>query len=88
MSGLDDTSINRVLDRYPEIKKICFCLDNDKYGREAMAELKEKYEALGYDAHEVLPPEGKDWNEWLKIKQSMDIPKEAERQNPKDDMQR
>ena len=88
MCGWDDTTIPRVLARHPEIKKICFCLDNDYWGKKAAAELKEKYEGMGYEVHEVFPPEGKDWNEWLKIKQSMEIPKEAERQTTKDDMQR
>lgn len=88
MCSLDDTSIPRVLARYTEIKKICFCLDNDEYGREAAAGLKEKYEGMGYEVHEVFPPDGKDWNEWLNIKQSMEVPKEAEQQNTKDDMQR
>ena len=88
MCSLDDTSIPRVLARHPEIKKICFCLDNDKYGKEAAAELKEKYEQMGYETHEVFPTDGKDWNEWLNIKQSMDIPKDAERQNTNDEMQR
>ena len=87
MCSLDDTSIPLVLARHPEIKKICFCLDNDKWGREASPKLKEKYEGMGYEIHEVLPPDGKDWNEWLNIKQSMEVPKEAERQSAKDDIQ-
>ena len=30
--------------------------------------MKEKYEKSGYEIHDFTPPKGKDWNEYLQIK--------------------
>lgn len=69
------------LQDYKHIKRITFCLDNDKAGQGAIYEgktlaggefkpgLKEKYENLGYEVNVEIPPAGKDFNESLLIMQ-------------------
>lgn len=64
-------AIERVLDRYPEIRKIQFCLDADTAGQKiysTMAELLQRhgYLQMGQVEAEYHPPKlGKDWNDAL-----------------------
>lgn len=63
---LADAPLQTFLKEHKGIKEIAFGLDNDSHGREAAAELMEKYRALGYLVEDVSPPgEYKDYNEWL-----------------------
>lgn len=74
---VDDHPLMRFLQDYKHIKRISFCLDNDKAGQGAIYDgkklksgeykpgLKEKYENLGYEVKVELPPTGKDFNESL-----------------------
>ncbi len=64
---LSDGPLRTILEEYPHIRKIRFCLDNDKCGREAAEKLTEKYTQAGYEAFVRLPPSGKDYNEFLQM---------------------
>lgn len=65
---LGDNALATYLKENPHIKRIDLCLDNDKWGREAADRMKEKYEKSGYEVRDFTPPKGKDWNEYLQIK--------------------
>lgn len=76
---VDDHPLAQFLKDYPHIRKISFCLDNDRAGQDAIYSgktlanggykpgLKEKYEELGYEVSVEVPPKGKDFNESLLI---------------------
>ena len=65
---LGDNALETYLKENPHIKRIDLCLDSDKWGREAAERMKEKYEKSGYEVRDFTPPKGKDWNEYLQIK--------------------
>ena len=65
---LHEGALDTYLKENPHIKTIDFCLDNDKWGREAAERMKEKYSGQGYEVHDYVPPKGKDWNEYLQLK--------------------
>ena len=63
---LSDAPLKTFLEEHPKVGLIRFCLDNDAPGRDATAQLTEKYYGLGYDVEDCPPPKGyKDYNEWL-----------------------
>lgn len=63
---LADAPLQTFLKEHPDISEIAFGLDNDSHGREATAELMEKYKADGYLVEDIAPPqEYKDYNKWL-----------------------
>lgn len=62
---VSDGPLKKVLEEYPHIRKIRFCLDNDQTGREAAKNLAEKYKREGYETEIRFPPYGKDFNEFL-----------------------
>ena len=64
LAGVSDNALKRFLNDYPEVEKICFCLDNDAAGKEAMEMLMMKYAAKGYTVSSE-PPAHKDYNEDL-----------------------
>lgn len=65
---LGDNALETYLKENPHIKRIDLCLDNDQWGRQAAERMKEKYEKSGYEVRDFTPPKGKDWNEYLQIK--------------------
>ena len=65
---LGDNALATYLTENPHIRRIDLCLDNDQWGRKAAERMKEKYEKSGYEIHDFTPPKGKDWNEYLQIK--------------------
>lgn len=65
---LGDNALASYLKENPHIKRIDLCLDNDQWGRQAAERMKEKYEKSGYEVRDFTPPKGKDWNEYLQIK--------------------
>lgn len=65
---LGDNALATYLKENPHINRIDLCLDNDKWGREAAGRMKEKYEKSGYEVRNFTPPKGKDWNEYLQMK--------------------
>ena len=63
---LAEAPLETLLNDYPHLTEIQFCLDNDKYGREATEKFMKKFYELGYDVKDLpAPPEHKDYNEWL-----------------------
>ena len=73
---LHDGALETYLKENPQIKKIVLCLDADKWGREAAARMKEKYEAQGFTVYDPIPPKGKDWNEYLLHRKNKEHQKE------------
>ncbi len=69
LGGLSDLALKSYLDRYPKIKHIVICIDNDESGDFAYDQFREKY--VKYKIERCLP-EAKDFNEelqaYLKIK--------------------
>lgn len=61
---LHDGTLEQYLKENPQIKGIVFCLDYDKWGREATERLSEKYGKRGYTISALYPPKGKDWAEY------------------------
>ncbi|MFR8295145.1 MAG: toprim domain-containing protein [Ruminococcus sp.] len=64
LSGTSDVALQSYLQRYPEIKNIVLCLDNDEAGRNGIAKINEKY-ADRYNITVHVPKLGKDYNETL-----------------------
>lgn len=71
---LYDAPLVTFLSEHPSIQTIKFCLDNDKWGREAAEKFMKKYYELGYEVEDFPPAPGyKDYNEWLtSIKQGLE----------------
>lgn len=61
---LHDGTLEQYLKENPYIQVIRFCLDNDKWGREATERLQAKYTGRGYTVVSRTPPDGKDWAEY------------------------
>lgn len=64
-SGVADAACERYAKEHPNIKKMCFCYDNDKAGNKAAHAHMQKYAALGYEVSRGLPLIGKDFNQSL-----------------------
>lgn len=64
---VSDGPLKKILEEYPHIRKVSFCLDNDQPGREAAKKLAEKYERAGYETEIRFPAVGKDFNECLQM---------------------
>ncbi|MCI8484520.1 MAG: DUF3991 domain-containing protein [Lachnospiraceae bacterium] len=63
---LSDAPLTTFLREHPKVRKISFCLDNDRPGREATEALMEKYYGLDYEVEDCPPPKSfKDYNQWL-----------------------
>lgn len=69
LCGLYEGPLDSYLRDHLQLRRIDLCLDADGPGREAAARLKRKYEAQGYAVSVHTPPRGKDWNEFLQIRQ-------------------
>jgi len=65
---LHDGALETYLNENPHIKNIVLCLDADKWGKAAAERISEKYSGKGYSVSVDAPPTGKDWNEYLQIK--------------------
>lgn len=60
---LGDAALEQYLKDHPEIKQIIFCVDNDKWGHQAVERWTDKYKSDYSVAYHF--PKGKDWNEDL-----------------------
>ena len=69
LCGLYEGPLDSYLRDYPQLRRIDLCLDADGPGRETANRLKEKYAAQGYAVAVHTPPRGKDWNEFLQLRQ-------------------
>ena len=66
---LYDGPLDTYLRDHPHIRRIDLCLDADGPGREAAERMKEKYTGQGYSVSVHTPARGKDWNEYLQLRQ-------------------
>ena len=66
---LYDGPVNTYLRENPHIRQIDLCLDADAPGREAARKMKETYSLKGCSVSVHTPQRGKDWNEYLQIRQ-------------------
>ncbi len=65
---LHDGALETYLTDNPHIKSIVLCLDADKWGKAAAERISEKYTSQGYTVLVEAPSQGKDWNEYLQLK--------------------
>lgn len=66
LGGTADTALMELLNRKPNIRNICLCLDNDSAGRTAAKEIAGKLRSMGYvNIYERYSNE-KDYNDELK----------------------
>ena len=64
LEGLAPKPLLNYLANHPQVKRVVFCLDNDLAGRAATQRLAQRLE--GVEVMVQIPPNGKDWNEYLK----------------------
>lgn len=62
---LHDGALATYLQDHPHIRRITFCLDNDKWGRAAAERMGADYTQKSYVVDMETPAHGKDWNEYL-----------------------
>ena len=72
LCGLYDGALETYLKDNPHIKRITLCLDSDAPGRAAAQQLKDKYSARGYAVTVEEPRSGKDWNEYLQKRNTLE----------------
>ena len=72
LCGLYDGALETYLKDNPSIKRITLCLDADASGRAAARQLKDKYSARGYVVTAEEPCSGKDWNEYLQKRNTLE----------------
>ena len=81
LAGIGGTSLPRALEHflkdYPDVTHIYLHLDNDEPGRKAAQRIAELLSPK-YHIRNRPPPEGKDYNEYLKIQLSKPRPKKKE----------
>ncbi len=56
----------------PQIKRIILCLDMDTPGQETAEQLRKKYAEMGYEISQEKPRIGKDWNEYLQKRKTLE----------------
>lgn len=64
LEGLAPKPLLNYLANHPQVKRVVFCLDNDLAGRAATQRLAQRLE--GVEVMVQIPPNGKDWNDYLK----------------------
>lgn len=64
LGGVSGKALESYLQRFPTVREIVFCLDNDEAGRESAVKLAREYAGKGYQTKSELPNE-KDYNEVL-----------------------
>lgn len=64
LGGVADIALEAYVDRFPEVQKLVFCLDNDKAGNDAYRFLCDKYGGRGFMVYKHCPKQ-KDWNQQL-----------------------
>ena len=65
LSGTSDRALLGYLNRYPDIKNVALCLDNDDAGLKADKKLKQELEDNGYKVSVYKSSFGKDYNDML-----------------------
>jgi hypothetical protein len=69
LCGLYEGPLDSYLRDYPQLRRVDLCLDADGPGQAAASRLKQKYEVQCYAVAIHTPPRGKDWNEFLQLRQ-------------------
>lgn len=64
LEGLAPKPLLNYLANHPQVKRVVLCLDNDLAGRAATQRLAQRLE--GVEVMVQIPPNGKDWNDYLK----------------------
>ena len=64
LEGLAPKPLLNYLANHPQVKRVVLCLDNDLAGQTATQRLAQRLE--GVEVMVQIPPNGKDWNEYLK----------------------
>lgn len=67
LCGIGSQAMRWMLEQNPDIRRVALCLDNDAAGRKAMDRLMADLREKGYDTIQLLPEQGKDWNECLQM---------------------
>lgn len=76
LGGLSIEPIQTYLTHHPAVTQIVLMLDNDPPGRQAANRMQSELQASGLMVSNYIPPEGKDWNEYL---QTLPIQKSTHR---------
>lgn len=63
LNGVTNEGLDRFLKEH-DVKEIVVCTDNDKAGEKCAERIAETYKE-SYQIFRQIPPEGKDWNEYL-----------------------
>ena len=77
LGGLNYHALDQFLSDHPKVRTLQLCLDADEPGRTFAAKLIQKYSECGYSVQNLVPPKGKDINEYLQIR--LGLKKEQER---------
>ena len=81
LAGIGGTALPKALEQflkeYPDISHIYLHLDNDEPGRNAVKSITKALKSR-YVVKDQPPPEGKDYNDYLKIERSKPKPKKQE----------
>ena len=62
---------DKLLARSPHIREVVLHLDNDEAGRRASAAISAKLKEQGYTVYDMVPREGKDWNDYLCLRMGL-----------------
>lgn len=80
LCGLSEHSLLKRLKLYPQLQKVCLCLDHDPAGIEADGRLTEILRERGYTNVAAIKPRQKDWNE--DVKAGLGLPCQAAEEHP------
>ncbi|HCR82802.1 MAG TPA: hypothetical protein DIW07_05205 [Lachnospiraceae bacterium] len=64
LCGIGGQAMLWMLEQYPQLRQVSFCLDNDEAGHKACERLKNQLAEKGYSSQRLIPQE-KDWNDDL-----------------------
>jgi len=79
LGGLTRCALEHFLQTHPQVKTLQLCLDNDEPGRAFAKKLTDEYSRCGCTVRDLIPPKGKDINEYLQVKLGLLHAHEAER---------
>lgn len=65
LNGISSEGLEYFLNLHQNIKEIVVCTDNDAAGEKCAKRILETYGDTNYQIMRQIPPEGKDWNEFL-----------------------
>lgn len=77
LGGLCEKPLMRYLREHPEVRMVFLGLDRDDPGRAMAQHITEKLSCAGYTVVDHIPPEGKDWNDFLMLHRSAQASSQA-----------